>query len=278
MERSLSVEDDDEALAVRSLMLLSASKVTPQVSAASPMTAITCSGPLRRSRAGGHADGGGRRGAAAWPRPPNESWSLSIALQEAVEAPGGADLVELGAVAAGEQLVDVTLVRHVEREAVFRRVEHAVHRQRGARRRRDWGPMWPPFSARSREDDALTNFGGESGELLDGETFDIGGRLDGRKNGHGLRQKGNGRVVRMMRGRTRIIIGRTGQRPRGVLETVRARTPGIPPKRSRRGARGGKSFFRGGVERDEGVSPAGPERSCSRRSSAPARNSRQLFR
>ena len=89
----------------------------PQVKAASPATATTCSLPPDLIARDGHAERGGERGAGV-------SRAVAIvrafgAQHEAVQAAGSADGVELLA-AAGEQLVHVGLVADVEDEMIGR--------------------------------------------------------------------------------------------------------------------------------------------------------------
>jgi hypothetical protein len=85
----------------------------PQVKAASPQSATTCSCRPQIAR-GGHAERGGKRRARV-----TRAVAVVLAFgaeHEAVEAVGLADGVETVA-AAGEQLVDVGLVADVEDEA-----------------------------------------------------------------------------------------------------------------------------------------------------------------
>ena len=89
----------------------------PQVKAASPATATTCSLPPRQVARHGHAERGGKRRAGV-------SGAVAIvrafgAQHEAVQAAGRADGVELLA-PPGQQLVDVGLVADVEEETVRR--------------------------------------------------------------------------------------------------------------------------------------------------------------
>ena len=74
----------------------------------------------------GQPDGGRQRGAGM--ARAKDVVQAFFAVQEPGEPPGRADAVEVGAVAAGEELVDVTLVGDVEDELVLRRPEDAVQR------------------------------------------------------------------------------------------------------------------------------------------------------
>ena len=76
----------------------------------------------------GEADGGGER-RAGMARSEDVVQAL-LAIEEAAQTARGADTVEVGAITAGEELVDVALVGHVEDELVARRAEDAVQGDR----------------------------------------------------------------------------------------------------------------------------------------------------
>ena len=135
------VEHDDEAAWSCPAMLLSASKVGPQVKAASPATQTTCSSSPARSRAAAMpraAESGGAGVARAV--------AVVLALgaeEEAVEALVRADGVD-AVRAAGEHLVDVALVGDVEDELVLGRVEKTRCSAMVSSTTPRFGPRWPP--------------------------------------------------------------------------------------------------------------------------------------
>src|SRR5579883_2105802 len=101
-------------------MLFRASYVIPQVNAASPASAMTCSLPPMRSRA------------TAIPSAAESAVAVVLALRtqhETAESAGSANGVEL-LPPPGEQLVHIGLVAHVENEMVPGRVKNIVHGQR----------------------------------------------------------------------------------------------------------------------------------------------------
>jgi hypothetical protein len=94
---------------------------------------------------------------------------------EAVESAGLTDGVEL-LLAAGEQLVDVSLMADVEDEAVGWRVEDVVH----CDGKFDDAEVWADVSAGfgDTDNEALANLFGETLQLHHRQTFNIGWRLD----------------------------------------------------------------------------------------------------
>jgi hypothetical protein len=105
-----------------------------------------------------------------------------LAVEEAAQSAGRADAVEVGAVAAGEQLVHVALVGHVEDELVLRGAEDAVQRDREL----DHAEVGAHVAAVLRGDghEALTDLLREERQLPGREGLDVGRAADGREERH----------------------------------------------------------------------------------------------
>ena len=128
----------------------------------------------------GETDGGGER-RAGMARAEDVVQAL-LAIQEAAQAAGRANAVEVGAIAASEEFVNVALVGHVEDELVLRRAEDAVERDRKldhAEIRTD-----VPAVLRRHGDEAFADVLGEERELLGSEGLDILRPADGREERH----------------------------------------------------------------------------------------------
>ena len=117
----------------------------------------------------GQTDGGGQ-GRASMARAEDVVQAF-LAVEEPGEPPGRADTVEVGAVAAGEEFVDVTLVGDVEDELVLRRPEDAVQRDgqlHDAEIRADMAAV-----LRRDGDEALTDLLSERGQLVRRQGLDV---------------------------------------------------------------------------------------------------------
>ena len=102
-----------------------------------------------------------------------------LAIQEAAQATRRADTIEVGAVAAGEELVHVALVGHVEDEFILRRTKDAVQCDREL----DHAEIGPDVAAvlGGDGDETFADLLGEQRELLWSEGLDVFWPADGRE-------------------------------------------------------------------------------------------------
>ena len=102
-----------------------------------------------------------------------------LAIEETAQAARRADTIEVGAITAGEELVHVALVGHVEDEFVLRRTEDAVQRDREL----DHAEIGTDVAAvlGGDGDETLADLLGEQRELLRSEGLDVFWPADGRE-------------------------------------------------------------------------------------------------
>jgi hypothetical protein len=160
---------------------------------------------------GGHAEGGAEGGAGV-----ARAEGVVLALGPVEKAAGAvrlAQLAEEGAVAAGEQLVHVTLVGDVEDELVARRVEDPVEGEGEL----DDAEVGSHVTAllRGDGDDFVADFLGELRQRLGRQGLEVGGTAEGRKERGG---RDGGGIVHDAEGRRRVSgVGRVvgGERSEG---------------------------------------------------------------
>ena len=151
--------------------LLSASSVMPQVNAASPQTATTCSLVPRRSRAVAMPKRGGQSRAGV----AGAEWIVRTfaAIEKSTRAAGLAQSPKKLTATARQQFVHVALMGDVEDKLILWRVEGAMQRDRQldhAKIRADVAAIF-----RRDGDQFLPNFLGQLRQLRRRERLDVGG-------------------------------------------------------------------------------------------------------